>query len=106
MTKMKELYRSKVHTKDKSHDVIILKPTVPGEHSQVKLKMTYRSYNANEEFHGESWVNGKWEHTFNMLDLGVTPERSAYNIWNEGKREDRAEKLFKLGTELFNILNK
>ncbi len=46
-----------------------------------------------------------WEHSFDMLDLGVTSERSAYNIWNEGKREDRAEKLFKLGIVLFNTLN-
>lgn len=103
MTKMKELYRSKVHTKDKSHDVIILKPTVPGEHSQIKLKMTYRSYNANEEFHGESWFNGKWEHTFNMLDLGVVPESISY-IWDDKKRLSRCEDLIKKGIEYFKIL--
>lgn len=100
----KELYRSKVHKKERSHDVIILKPIVPGEHSQTKCKMTYESYNAAEKFVGETWVGGKWEHTFSMLDLGVEPERSSYNIWDENKRLKRCEDLIKKGIEYFTIL--
>jgi hypothetical protein len=103
MSKVKVIYSVSTHLKEKSHEMRIVQDqsVVRG----VKLKMTYEAYNANERFVGEQWVGGKWEHSFDMLDLGVTSERSAYNIWNEGKREDRAEKLFKLGIVLFNTLN-
>jgi hypothetical protein len=36
--------------------------------------------------------------------LGVLPDKTMY-VSSEGKREDKAEKLFGLGTKLFNILN-
>lgn len=104
MSKVKVIYSVSTHLKGKSHEMRVIQDQ--SKVNGVKLKMTYEAYNANERFVGEQWVGGKWEHSFDMLDLGVTPERSAYNIWDEGEREDRADKLFKLGTELFNILNK
>ena len=50
MKKTKELYRSKLHTRDKSHDVVIIQDTT--RVNGCKLKMTYDCYNANERFTG------------------------------------------------------
>ncbi len=102
MKKTKELYRSKLHDRDKSHDVVIVQDqtNVRG----VKLKMTYESYNAVERFTGELFVGGKWEHHFSMLDLGVHPDKSMY-VCSDVKRQSRAESLIEKGIELFNILN-
>lgn len=102
MKKTKELYRSKVHKRDNSHDVIIIQDST--RVSGVKLKMTYESYNAVERFTGELFVGGKWEHMFSILDLGVSPDKSMY-VSSELKREQRAESLIVKGIELFNILN-
>jgi hypothetical protein len=100
-SKFKQIYRSELHLKEKSHDVIIVQDTenVNG----VKVKMTYESYNAVERFSGETWVGGKWEHTFGMLDLGVEPERSSY-IWDAGKRLKRTEDLISKGIDFLTIL--
>lgn len=95
----KVIYSKPLHGRGKSHDVLIM------EHENgIKLKMTYEAYNANERFTGEQFINGKWEHTFSMLDLGLSPETSIY-VSDETKRIERAEKLFILGGKLFNILN-
>ena len=102
MTKVKELYRSKLHKREKSHDVCIIQDQ--SKVRGVKLKMTYECYNAVERFTGEQWVGGKWEHTFSMLDLGVSEERSMY-VSSESVRLKRTEELIKKGIEYFNILN-
>jgi hypothetical protein len=102
MTKVKELYRSKLHKRDKSHDVCIIQDqsNVRG----VKLKMTYECYNSLERFAGEQWNGGKWEHIFSLLDLGVWVESSMY-VSDDSVRLKRAEELIKKGIEFFNILN-
>lgn len=100
MSKVKKIYSVSTHLRDSSHEMRVIQNEVG-----IKLKMTYESYNAAERFTGEQFVNGKWEHTFSMLDLGVTPDRTMY-VSGTGHREDRAEALFGLGTKLFNILNK
>ena len=102
MSKVKELYRSKLHKREKSHDVCIIQDqtNVRG----VKLKMTYECYNALERFTGELWVGGKWEHTFSMLDLGVLVESSMY-VSDDSVRLKRTEELIKKGIQYFNILN-
>lgn len=102
MKKTKELYRSKLHTRDKSHDVVIIQDTT--RVNGCKLKMTYECYNANERFTGERLVGGKWEFNFSMLDLGVSSESSMY-VSSEMKREQRSESLIVKGIELFNIIN-
>ena len=99
--KVKELYRSKLHGRDTSHDVVIIQDT---SKDGCKLKMTYECYNAVERFTGERLVNGKWEFNFSMLDLGVTPDRSMYAT-SEEKRLARAESLIEKGIKFFNILN-
>ena len=102
MKKTKELYRSKLHKRDKSHDVVIIQDIT--RVSGCKLKMTYESYNAVERFTGERLVGGKWEFNFSMLDLGVSSDKSMY-VSSEMKREQRAESLIEKGISLFNILN-
>lgn len=99
MSDTKVIYSKALHSKSKSHDVLIMQ-----HKNGIKLKMTYESYNANERLTGQQFVNGKWEHTFDMMDLGVMPDSSMY-VSNEDKRIERAEKLFILGGKLFNILN-
>jgi len=100
MGKTKELYRSKLHVRDKSHDVIVIViPLCP-----YKVKMTYECYNATERFTGELLVNGKWEHTFSLFDLGHHPDTSMY-VRDESVRLTRAESLIKKGISFFNILN-
>jgi hypothetical protein len=41
--KLKEIYRSKLHLRDKSHDMCIVKD--PSAVNGAKLKMTYECYN-------------------------------------------------------------
>lgn len=100
--KLKEIYRSKIHIREKSYDMCIVKDQSVVNGS--KLKMTYECYNAIERLTGELWVDGKWEHTFCLMDLGERVESSMY-IHDESKRKDRCEKLFEKGKNLFNILN-
>lgn len=102
MKKEKVIHSVSSHLRDKSYEMRIIQDTT--RVNGVKLKMTYEAYNAQERFTGEQFIGGKWEHTFGMLDLGVLPDKSIY-VCSEGKREDKAEKLFGLGTKLFNILN-
>ncbi len=102
MKKVKELYRSKLHGRDKSHDVVIIQDTT--RVSGCKLKMTYECYNAVERFTGERFVGGKWEFNFSMEDLGVTPDRSNY-VCDSSKRLARAESLIEKGIQFFNTLN-
>jgi hypothetical protein len=102
MEKTKELYRSKLHTRDKSHDVVIIQDIT--RVSGCKLKMTYECYNAVERFTGERLVGGKWEFNFSMSDLGVSSDSSMY-VSSQDNRLSRAEDLMKRGIEFFNILN-
>ena len=103
MTKVKELYRSKLHKRDKSHDVCIVQDNINVNGS--KLKMTYECYNGVERFTGDRFVSGKWEHNFSMLDLGVLSDSSMY-ISDDSVRLKRTEELIKKGIEFFNILNR
>jgi hypothetical protein len=100
--KLKEIYRSKLHLRDKSHDMCIVKD--PSAVNGAKLKMTYECYNGIERFTGELWVGGKWEHTFTLMDLEEEVKQSMY-IHSEIDRKERAEKLYEKGKVLFNILN-
>jgi hypothetical protein len=101
MAKIKQIYRSEIHNRDKSHDVCIIQDQ--SKVRGVKLKMTYESYNAIERFTGELFVGGKWEHHFSMLDLGVTPDSSSY-VSDSSKRLKRAEDLISKGVDYFTLL--
>jgi hypothetical protein len=102
MSKIKEIYRSKIHNREKSHDVCIIEnQSVVGE----KLKMTYESYNSIERFTGELFVGGKWEHHFSILDLGVEPDRTSY-VSDSSKRLKRTEDLISKGIDFFKLFYK
>jgi hypothetical protein len=97
---MKTIVRNSIHTKDKSHDCLILE--IRGK----KIKITYQAYNAVEKCNTEFFDGDKWNHIFSILDLGVNEEISAYSIWDENERKKRADDLFKESKELSNsILN-
>jgi hypothetical protein len=98
--KNKVIYESKSHTRDTSHDVLVIQePKVNG----VKLKMTYESYNAVERFTGELFVGGKWEHFFSLRDLGMTSDKSMY-VRDETIREKKSKQLQELGINFFNLV--
>jgi hypothetical protein len=91
---MKKLFRNSTHTSAKSHDCLI------GEIGNIKnggkkVKITYEAYNAIERCNTEFFDGDKWNHILSMLDMGVEPNTSAYNIWDENKRKSRADELFK-----------
>jgi hypothetical protein len=51
-----------------------------------KVKITYEAYNAVERCNVDFFDGEKWNHIFSMLDMGVQCVPSAYNIWDENKR--------------------
>lgn len=59
------------------------------------VKFTYEAYNATERCNTEVFDGTKWNHIFSIMDLGVMPIMSAYNIWDSKERELRANDLFK-----------
>jgi hypothetical protein len=87
---MKTIIRNSTHKDSKSYDCLI------GEIKGKKVKITYEAYNAVEKCNTEFFDGNKWNHILNMLDIGVEQENSAYNIWNEVKRKQRADDLFRL----------
>jgi len=92
---MKQLFRNSTHTKSNSHDCLI------AEIKGKKIKVTYEAYNANERCSIDFFDGDKWNNILSMLDMGVQPSRDAY-IWNENKRKDRADELFKKATTMCN----
>ena len=86
---MKQLFRNSTHTQSKSHDCLI------AEIKGKKIKVTYEAYTAVERCSTEIVDGYKWNHILSMLDMGIEPETSAYNIWDEKERKNRADKLFK-----------
>lgn len=95
---MKKLQRNSLHSKGRSHDCLLL------EHNGKKIKMTYEAYNASEQCSVEIFDGFKFNHAFSLRDLGVTPESSAYLIWDEKKREARATDLFSKAEKMCKLL--
>lgn len=98
--KNKVIHESKIHIRDKSHDVLVIQDT---KVNGVKLKMTYECYNAVERFTGDLFVGGKWEHLFSLMDLGITSDSSNY-VRSEMFRQDRCQVLQGLGIKFFNSM--
>ena len=98
--KNKVIYESKSHTRDTSHDVLVIQePKVNG----VKINMTDECYNAVERFTGELFVGGKWEHFFCLRDLGITSDKSMY-VRDETTRSNKCKQLQELGIKFFNLM--
>jgi hypothetical protein len=98
----KEIYRVKLHVRDKSHDVVIVQEN---KVNGIKIKFTYECYNSIERFTGETFVGGKWETCFYIMDLGVLPETSNY-IRDESYRLNRCETLIDKGITFIEMLHK
>jgi hypothetical protein len=98
--KNKVIYESKIHLRDKSHDVLVIQDT---KVNGVKLKMTYECYNAVERFTGDLFVGGKWEHFFCLMDLGITSDNSMY-VRDEHTRGKQSKQLQELGIKYFNSI--
>jgi hypothetical protein len=95
---MKIIIRNSVHASSTSHDCLI------AEIKEKKIKITYQAYNASEKCNTEFFDGDKWNHIFSILDMGVRPENSAYNIWDEEKRKKRADDLFKIAESMCNSI--
>lgn len=96
---MKILYRNPIHLLEKSHDCLI------AEFGNIKnggkkAKITYESYNAIERCNVDFFDGNKWNHIFSMLDMGIEPNTSAYNIWDAAERKKRADTLFDKAKEI------
>ena len=96
---MKTIFENKTHTRDNSHEIKIV---VDGTY---KMKMTYECYNAQERFTGDLFINGKWEHFFSTLDLGIIADKTNY-VRSEIHRENRCKDLQKLGIKFYNSMLK
>ena len=95
---MKQLFRNSTHRERKSHDCLI------SEIKGKKIKVTYEAYNAVERCNTEFFDGDKWNHILSMLDMGIEPNTSAYNVWDENKRKNRADELFKKAETLCNSI--
>jgi len=93
---MKQIFRNSTHNSAKSHDCLI------AEIKGKKVKITYEAYNALEKCNTEFFDGDKWNPILSMLDMGVQPETSAYNIWGENERKKRADTLFKNAEKMCN----
>ena len=95
---MKLLFRNSTHTESRSHDCLI------AEIKGKKIKVTYEAYNAVERCNTEFFDGDKWNHILSMFDMGIEPNTSAYNIWDEKKRKNRADELFKKAETMCNSI--
>jgi hypothetical protein len=93
---MKQLFRNSTHTQSKSYDCLI------AEIKGKKIKVTYEAYNAVERCNTEFFDGDKWNHILSMIDMGIEPNTSAYNIWDEKKRKNRADEAFKKAETMCN----
>jgi len=90
---MKKLFRNSTHNDRLSHDCLVV------ELNGKKVKLTYTSENASEGLSVQVFDGYKFNYILSMLDMGITPNNSSY-IWNEQKRKNRADELFKVAEKL------
>lgn len=95
---MKTLFRNSTHKMRKSHDCLI------AEIKGKKIKLTYEAYNAVEKFNVEIFDGNKFNVILNILDMGVTQENDAYNIWSDLQREARANNLIKIAKKMCEVI--
>jgi hypothetical protein len=69
-----------------------------------KFKFSYECYNAGEDFTGELFDGTKLNPVFEITDLGVTRDCSAYHIPTEDQLKTRIEMLTNKGIEFIKSL--
>lgn|SRR5690554_953566 len=94
-TKAVEVLRTAIHENERSHDSAII------QIGDKKVKMVYQAYNASEKFTASvfSGSQNQLNLLFDMMDLGVKPERRAYIFFTEEERKKRANLLIALAEE-------
>jgi hypothetical protein len=90
---MRIIFRKSIHTDNKSHDCVIAEFGNRRNGGKI-VKITYEAHNAVERCNVEIFDGYKWNHFLSMLDMGIEPNTSAYNIWNASQRKKRADDLF------------
>ena len=85
---MKIISRKSTHSISDSYDCLV------GEILNRKIKITYKAYNAVERCDAELFDGDKWNKILDIKDVGIQPENSAYNIWDENRRKRRADNIF------------
>lgn len=96
---MKILERNTTHKNERSHDCLLMEIGNRGNGGKV-VKCTYEAYNAVERCNIEIFDGVKWNHILSMIDMGIEPNTSAYNIWDATKRKTRADECFKKAEKL------
>lgn len=89
---MKKIFRNSIHIDGRSHDCLVCE-IGNIRNGGKKAKITYEAYNAVEKCTTEFFDGNQWNKIASMLDMGVLPETSAYNIWNPTRRKRRADDL-------------
>jgi hypothetical protein len=80
-------------------------PDTPGLNIITKkFKFSYRSYNAGEDFNGEIFDGTKFNHVFDITDLGITRDSGAYCVSSEADHKKRIEMLTTKGIEFIKSL--
>lgn len=94
-TKAVEIMRTAIHENERSHDCAII------QIGDKKVKMVYQAYNAAEKFTASvfSENQNQLNTLFDMMDLGVKPEKRAYIFFTEEERRKRANLLIALAEE-------
>ena len=93
----KLILENKNHDKERSHHVMIY------DFNGKRVRFTYRSYNAGEDFNGEIFDGNKWNDIFTLSDLGRFPNSNSF-INTAGVRESEAMKLLQKGIEFINAI--
>ena len=78
--------------------------TLEGNGITKKFKFSYHTYNSGETFIGESFSEDKFHHIFNLSDLGVEKNSSAYLLLSESELKSRIDMLNKKGQEFIKKL--
>jgi hypothetical protein len=95
---MKILLRNEIHDKNRSHDVTIIEAKY-----RLKIKLTYEAYNAVERYTGEAFTGTSLNTLFDMSDLGVQSNSSAY-VTPPYERQKRSNELYNLALKFIEAL--
>lgn len=86
------LINNKIHERERSYDMCIIMIVNEYADKNVRVRLTYESYNAVERFNGETFDGIKWNNIFCLPDLGVLPDTSMY-IRDSSRRIERVKEL-------------
>lgn len=86
---MKKVSRDSIYQGYNSHDCSIY------EYKERKIKVVYKTYNANEVCETFLFDGNQWNLIFSLNDLGIMATKGAHT-WDESKKRAQADKFLKL----------